>query len=168
MMYCISCGRHLEFDPMLSTYMSPNMVRLAVQRMEKQDAMKFDVVYCPYCGTKYYVEAVSRSPSWDDTFHSMAFMKDKDGELHLTATSLIFVEAYTLKQTVFELRQIFHPSAEEQHLSFLYRGYEKPVHILVYEEYGRTWAAKIAEACQRIRENLFTGPETKADEYVPG
>lgn len=154
MMYCISCGRQLKYDPMLSTYMSPNMTKIALQRMQKSDAVRYDVVYCPFCGTRYYVEPVNRKPLWADHFHSMAYMNNRDGELHLTESSLIFIEAYTLQQTVFQLNQIFHPAADDQHLTFLYRDCEEPIHILVYEEYGPTWAAKIAEACSRCREKV--------------
>lgn len=136
---------------MLSNYLSPNMTKLAMRRMEKPDALLFDVAHCPFCGTKYYVEPLGQRSQWNDRFHSLAFMDNKDGELHLTEESLVFVETYTLRQTVFELRQIFHPAADEQHLTFFYRGEVKPVHILVYEECGPTWAARIAAACAKAR-----------------
>lgn len=153
-MYCVSCGRKLKFDPMLSTYLSPNMAKLAGRRMVKTDAMLFDVVHCPFCGTKYYVEPLNQRSLWKDRFHSLAFMNNRDGELHLTEESLVFVETYTLRQTVFELRQIFHPTADEQHVSFLYKGDTVPTHILVYEEYGPTWAARIAAAAAKVRESV--------------
>ncbi len=139
---------------MLSTYLSPNMTKLAMQRMAKSDALLFDVEHCPFCGTKYYVEPLGKQSQWKDKFHSLAFMNHRDGELHLTDEDLVFVETYTLRQTVFELRQIFYPSADEQHISFLYKGDVKPVHILVYEECGPTWAARIAAACAKVREGI--------------